>query len=428
MKTRFGLFDKEHLFTKSVTRKNYLNPTTMSISIADIVNSAEFKEALFQETAGLLGEILKGVADSMAELAKKSKTSDTKSKKAKPSPSKSKASPKSENESESEEPEAQTESEEEPEAESEAEQKAQPESEEEAEPEEDAESEAEPEEESSDSEEEQKPAPKGKSKATQKGKTASKPAQKGKSKTKPVPKGKSKPSEKKTFDFSTVKEVTIVNEGFSNKSFVILGEELRSAFPDVKTRWSDKLSTGAGLVVDKSLLKDVLAILKKHKVSYTLASKDEVTGAKPKTAASKTKSKTAEKKSKTAASKTKTAKKSGAAAPSKLKKNRWGNLEEVDNTSGVVYFHIGGSHVAVGTQDTGVKVSVKGLASVNGLSAEEKKDIEKRGFTVLTEELAEKASAKDKESLLDLLEPESEAEESEAEESEAEESEESDEE
>ena len=416
----------------------------MSISIADIVKSAEFKEALFQETAGLLGEILKGVADSMAELAKKSE-------KVKSSPSKSKASPKSENE---EEPEAQTESEPEPEEEetdTEEEPPAQTEAQSEAE-------ETEPEEEeSSDSEEEQKPAPK--SKSAPKGKSKApvkKPAPKSKSKA-PV-KGKSKAPVKSSFDFSTVKEVTIVNEGFSNKSFVILGEELRSAFPDIKTRWSDKLSTGAGLVVDKSLLKDVLAILKKEKVAYTLASKDEVTGAeKSKTAAKKpapkSKGKASAKKPAPKSAKSKTAPKgkaaeksgstaksggsakSGATAPSKLKKNRWGNLEEVDNTSGVVYFHIGGSHVAVGTQDTAVKVSVKGLASVNGLSAEEKKAIEKRGFTVLTEELAEKATAKDKESLLDLLEPESEAEESEAEEaqseaeeSEAEEAEESDEE
>ena len=354
----------------------------MSISITDIVNSAKFKEAVFSEASGMLVEILRGVADSLSELSKLS------SSKMKTSPSKSKASPKSEPEEE------ETDTEEGEQAE-----------------------ETEPEEESSDSEEEQKPAPKGKSKSAPKTKTAEK------SKTTP-----------KSFDFSTVKEATIVNEGFSNKSFVILGEELRTAFPDIKTRWSDKLSTGAGLVVDKSLLKDVLAILKKQKVAYTLASKDEVTAAKSKTSAPKgkadAKSKTSAPKGK-AASKSKTAEKekpapkgkSGATAPSKLKKNRWGNLEEVDNTSGVVYYQIAGSHVAVGTQDTGVKVSVKGLASVNGLSAEEKKDIEKRGFTVLTEELAKKAPAKVKESLLDLLEPESEDEEPEPEESEAEESE-----
>jgi len=124
----------------------------------------------------------------------------------------------------------------------------------------------------------------------------------------------------------------------------------------------------------------------------------------------------------TAASAVKSLKSGKAVSPKNLKANRWGNLEEKDNTSGVVYRMVGGKYAAIGTQDTSKKSTEKHLKSVNPLTEDERKSVEDRGFAVLTPEMAENAPAKDKADLKALVkDEESESEsESESEESESE--------
>ena len=159
-----------------------------------------------------------------------------------------------------------------------------------------------------------------------------------------------------------------------------------------------------------------------------VSSDSEEEEVKPKAAKAKSKtskSKTAPVKGKgrsTATAAVKSLKSGKAAAPKNLKVNAWGNNEEKDNTSGVVYRMVGRDFIAIGTQDTSKKRVEKHLKSVKALTEDERKSAEDRGFTVLTEEIAEKAPAKDKAALKALAkmpteesESESESEESESE-------------
>ena len=151
---------------------------------------------------------------------------------------------------------------------------------------------------------------------------------------------------------------------------------------------------------------------KKQKAEETeseeeVSSDSEEEEVKPKkTAKGKAASKKAPVKSKgrnTSAAATKSLKSVKAVSPKNLKANRWGNLEEKDNTSGVVYRMVGGEWAAIGIQDTSKKSTEKHLKSIKSMTEDERKSVEDRGFTVLSEELAEKAPAKDKAALKALV-------------------------